>query len=61
MKKLYVRFFDQKDDQVPANTYFVCVDNCGDKERLESIELASYHISMWMRGNLERKTDFVWA
>ena len=61
MKKLYVRFFDHKDKQIPVNSYFVCVDNCGNRERLKSIKSAADNISVWMREHTEGKTDFVWV
>jgi hypothetical protein len=61
MKRLYIRFFTHKDDQIPADSYFVCVDNCGRTEQFASIQQSAHNISPWMTAHPEGKVDFIWA
>jgi hypothetical protein len=60
MKKLFVRYFHYKNDSVPQDSHFVCVDNCGSREMQKSIEETAYNSSVWMRTYPDGKVDYVW-
>ena len=60
MKKLYVRFFKNKEDVLPADSFFVCVANERGSEQIASIAEQAYNIKVWMETNPEGKADFVW-
>lgn len=60
MKRLFIRFFKSDKDEIPVDSFLVCVDNCGKTETIQSVEQQNYHIAVWMREHLCGKVDFVW-
>jgi hypothetical protein len=60
MKKLFVRYFHYKNDQVPQDSHLVCVDNCGSREMQEAIKETAYNASVWMKTYPDGKVDYVW-
>jgi hypothetical protein len=60
MRKLYARFYENTNDPVPKESNFICVDNCGGKETIDSLSLQSYNIRTWMIVYPLGKVEFVW-
>jgi hypothetical protein len=60
MKKLFARYFHYKNDEIPQDSYFVCVSNCGGREMQEAIKEAAYNMSVWMNTYPNGKVDLVW-
>ncbi len=58
-KKLYIRFFDRKDDGVPVDSYPV---NAGDNRvgMMENVEDSMQNLVSWMSRHPDGKVDFVW-
>jgi hypothetical protein len=61
MKKLYVRYFVNKNDPTLYDEQFVCVNYYGDKEIQDSIKLQAYNMNVFLTTYPDGKVDFVWV
>jgi hypothetical protein len=60
MKKLFVRFFNHLENQIPVDSHMVCVSNATSTEMSNCIISETVEINEWMKTHPQGKVDFVW-
>jgi len=60
MKKLYIRFFKNRGNEIPHDSNVVCNGDIGSVDAQKKIAEYSESVVVWMLLYPEGKVDFVW-
>lgn len=60
MKKLYIRFFDNKLSGIPTDSHIICRGDITFDLMRDLIKVYAYESANWMINHPEGKVDFVW-
>ena len=60
MKRLFIRFFENKEDQIPKDSMFLCNQNAGETNRLAAIADVASNVADWVERKPNGKVDYVW-
>lgn len=60
MKRLLLRFFEDKESSIPTDSHVVCSNNSNEKEQTEILSNDTELTIAWMNKYPKGKVDLVW-